>query len=179
MHRPYSAEELGRRIRVIWSGAEYRGRFRLTSWDGRAAIEGNAFERAEPINFFNPDRPLQRDGEHALSWHSITTGNFSGFDATLRKADAGILTIETPLGRNDIAVDDIGYQPLRFEFGGLDRKLMVYRLPDINPCLSMSINQAVALHGDRDNPSYVSVFTEDGHQAWSSPIYAVPRPSWI
>jgi uncharacterized protein DUF3604 len=179
VHRPYSADQIGCRIRVIWSGAEYRGRFRLTSWDGRAALEGNAFERAEPINFFNPDRPLQREGEHALSWRSITTGNFSGFDATLREPNAGMLTVETPLGRIELALADIGFQPLTFEFGGLDRKLMVYRLPDINPCLSMTINQAVALHGDRDNPLYVSVITEDGHQAWSSPVYAVPRPSWV
>jgi hypothetical protein len=26
---------------------------------------------------------------------------------------------------------------------------------------------------------YVSVITEDGHQAWSSPIYAVPSPNWV
>jgi hypothetical protein len=179
VHRPYSADQLGRRIRVIWSGAEYRGRFRLTSWDGRADIDGNAFERAEAINFFNPDRPLQREGERALSWRSITTGNFSGFDATLREANAGILKIETPLGRIELPVTDIGYQPLTSKFGGLDRKLMVYRLPDINPCLSMTIDQTIPLHGDRDNPLYVSIFTEDGHQVWSSPIYAVPPPGWV
>ena len=97
---------------MIWSGAEYRGRFRMTAWDGRATLDGNAFERAEAINFFNPDRPLQRDGENALSWRSITTGNFSGFDATLREAKAGRLALETPLGKIDIAVADIGYEPL-------------------------------------------------------------------
>ena len=56
---------------------------------------------------------------------------------------------------------------------------MLYRLPDINPCLSMTVDQTVPLHGDRDNPLYVSIFTEDGHQAWSSPIYAVPPPRWV
>jgi hypothetical protein len=179
VHRPYGADQLGRRIRVVWSGAEYRGRFRMTAWDGRATVDGNAFERADAINFFNPDRPLQRDGEHVLSWRSITTGNFSGFDATLREAKAGRLALETPLGKVDIAVADIGYEPMSFAFGGLDRKLVVYRLPDVNPCLSMSVDHVVSLRSDRDNPLYVSVFTEDGHQAWSSPIYAVPRPGWI
>ena len=147
VYRPYRAEQLGRRIRVIWSGAEYRGRFRMTAWDGRATLEGNAFERADAVNFFNPDRPLQRDNERELSWRSITTGNFSGFDASLREAGSGRLKIETPLGKLDIAVAEIGYEPLTFEFGGLDRKLTVYRLPDINPCLATTIEQEVKLQG--------------------------------
>lgn len=179
VYRPYRADQLGRRIRVIWSGAEYRGRFRMTTWDGHASVDGNAFERADAVNFFNPDQPLRREGEHTLSWRSITTGNFSGFDATLREASAGRIKIETPLCKLDIAVEDIGHQPLKFAFGGLDRKLTVYRLPDINPCLSTAIEQVVPLREDRDNPLYVSVITEDGHQAWSSPIYAVPRASWM
>jgi hypothetical protein len=179
VHRPYGAAQLGRRIRVIWSGAEYRGRFRMTPWDGRAVIDGNAFERADPVNFFNPDRPLQREGEQRLSWRSITTGNFSGFDATLREANAGRLQIETVQGNLDIAVSDIGYQPLSFAFGGLDRKLIVYRLPDSNDYLGVAFDQAVSLQADRDNPLYVSVFTEDGHQAWSSPVYAIPGPDWL
>ena len=32
--RPYRQEELGNRIRVVWEGAEYRGRFRQVIWDG-------------------------------------------------------------------------------------------------------------------------------------------------
>ena len=34
--RPFKTEELGSRIRVIWEGAEYRGRFRQVIWDGSA-----------------------------------------------------------------------------------------------------------------------------------------------
>ncbi len=179
VRRPYGADPLGRRIRVIWSGAEYRGRFRMTSWDGRATLADNAFERADAVNFFNLDRPLEREGKHALSWRSITTGNFSGFDATLREAAAGRLAIETPQGKIDLAVAEIGYEPSTFAYGGLDRKLTVYRLPDTNRCLSVALEQEVLLHEDRDNPLYVSVITEDGHQAWSSPVYAVPKPSWM
>lgn len=178
VHRPYRADQLGRRIRVIWSGAEYRGRFRMTPWDGSASIVGNSFERVVPVNFFNPDRPLQRDSDHRLSWRSITTGNFSGFDAMLADAAAGRIEIVTAQGTIDIAIADIGFEATTFAFGGLDRKLTVYRLPDINPGLSVAFDHVVPLRGDCDNPIYVSAITEDGHQAWSSPIYAVPRPGW-
>jgi hypothetical protein len=37
----------------------------------------------------------------------------------------------------------------------------------------------VSPYNGHDNPLYVSVVTEDGHQGWSSPIYAVPRPAWM
>ena len=40
--RPYDEAALGRRIRVIWEGSEYRGRGRQTIWDGGCALTGNA-----------------------------------------------------------------------------------------------------------------------------------------
>lgn len=177
--RPYTEAELGRRIRVVWSGAEYRGRFRLTSWDGRAVLDGNAFERAGPVNFFNRDRVLRREDDRTLSWSSITTGNFAGFDATLRHGSDGTLRLETTQGNVEVPVAEIGHEPLRFEFGGLERRLQIYRLPDVNPHLAWRMEVPVAVGAGRDNPLYVSVVTEDGHQAWSSPIYLIPRPDWL
>ncbi len=176
--RPYGEADLDRRIRAIWSGAEYRGRFRMTSWDGSARLVGNRFARAEPVNFFNRDRNLVADGDGTLRWESITTGNFSGFEAMLEDANAGTLTIETRQGKVETAISDIGLEPMRFEFGGLDRRLTLFRLPDDNPCRRIAFEHTVLLDPDRDNPLYVSVITEDGHQAWSSPIYAVPKPAW-
>lgn len=177
--RPYGTDKLGRRIRVVWSGAEYRGRFRMTNWDGEASLENNAIERCEAINFFNSDRPLEMHDEHRLSWRSVTTGNLSGFDALLRSPEIGTLHIRTPFGAIDRAIDAIRLEPAVFDFGGLDRKVEIYRLPDVNPHLSVSFEHEVALDPTRDNPLYVSALTEDGHRAWSSPIYVVPRPHWL
>ena len=56
--RPFDAAALGRRIRVIWEGAEYRGRARQVIWDGDALVEGNRIESASAINFFNRDKTL-------------------------------------------------------------------------------------------------------------------------
>ena len=65
--RPYGQRELGRRIRVLWCGAEYRGRFRMSTWDGTAKLTGNTFTSASPINFFNPDKQLRMLSPG--SWH--------------------------------------------------------------------------------------------------------------
>ncbi|MGI9598526.1 MAG: hypothetical protein ACR2QK_20335, partial [Acidimicrobiales bacterium] len=57
------------------------------------------------------------------------------------------------------------------EVGGLERRLRVFRLPDENPHRECTFSVDVPLAARRDNPLWVSVFTEDGHQAWSSPIF--------
>ena len=60
--RPYDEAALGRRIRVIWEGSEYRGRGRQTIWDGGCTLDGNAFERIAPINMWNLDKKLKQTG---------------------------------------------------------------------------------------------------------------------
>ena len=38
--RPFGAGDLGRRVRVLWQGAEYRGRGRETIWQGKLTRHG-------------------------------------------------------------------------------------------------------------------------------------------
>ena len=54
--RPYTAADLGRRVRVLWQGAEYRGRGRETNWQGRLTLTGNRIARFAAVNFLNPER---------------------------------------------------------------------------------------------------------------------------
>jgi len=169
--RPYDRGELGRRIRVVWEGAEYRGRGRQTAWDGRAWLDGNAFERVAAINFHNPDRPIELHGQDTLSWEALTTGNFCGFDAWLRDRDAGTLLIDTPLVGQKVAIAEIGFEDVVFEAGGLDRRIRAFRLPDENTHCDVRIDRDIPLKATGDNPLYVCVTQEDGHRAWSSPVY--------
>ena len=126
--RPYAPEDLGNRIRVIWQGAEYRGRFRQVIWDGSARVSGNRIERTEPINFFNRDKTLDQPGETELAWRALTTGNLGGFDMWVSDAQAGRLAIETPLVSGRLALADIGYEDTVFDrSAALERKLA--RLP--------------------------------------------------
>ncbi len=170
-HRPYSKDDLGRRVRVIWEGAEYRGRFRQVIWDGSAKFEGNEVERTVPINFFNRDKALDQDGPNELRWRALTTGNYGGFDAWLKDAHVGAIDIRTPVVSETLSISDIGFEDIVFDAGKLGRKLRLFRLPDENPHLEMSLEQDIPLRDEGDNALYVRVTQEDGHQAWSSPIY--------
>jgi Protein of unknown function (DUF3604) len=172
-HRAYTEQQLGRRIRVLFEGAEYRGRGREVFWAGHARLVGNRFERAQAINLFNVDKPLRlaADGSR-VDVDTVTTGNFCGFDLWLADADAGEIDIVTDVVTTRIPIAEIGMEDRIVDAGGLGRRLRLFRLPDVNPTWSMRVEQPVPL-GPGDNPLYVRVTQEDGHQAWSSPIYAL------
>lgn len=169
--RPYKVAELGRRIRVVWEGSEYRGRGRETNWDGGASLSGNSFASASPINRYNLDKRFDLLEPHRLEWDSITTGGHAGFEAMLTDSNAGVLSIETNLVKVDIPVADISYDELVFEAGGLGRKIRVFRLPDENMHTQVRVERQVTLVDDRDNALYVRIIQEDGHVIWSSPTY--------
>ena len=159
----------------LFEGAEDRGRGREVFWRGRVSLAGNRFTRAQAVNFFNVDRPLRTalDGRR-LDFDSVTTGNFAGFDLWLEDPDAGELTFSTSIIERTVRIAEIGLEDLVFEAGGLGRRLRLFRLPEINPTWRMRFTRQVPLRPGVDNPLYVRLTQEDGHQAWSSPIYVIP-----
>jgi hypothetical protein len=169
--RPYVAAALGRRIRVIWEGSEYRGRGRQTIWDGSCALAGNSFERIAPINLWNLDKKLMQTGPATLAWEALTTGGFGGFDAWLADPQSGTLRIDTALVKSEIAIADIGLEDRVFEAGGIGRRIRVFRLPEHNPTRRLRLSRRIPLKAIGDNALYVCLTQEDGHLAWSSPIY--------
>jgi hypothetical protein len=169
--RPYEDKALGRRIRVIWEGSEYRGRGRQTVWDGNCSLEGNRFERITPINQWNLDKQVAQKGSALIEWTSLTTGGFGGFDAWLQDPQAGVLRINTPLVKCEIRIADIGREDHVFDAGGIRRRLRVFRLPDENLHQTLSVSRRIRLNPRKDNALYVCITQEDGHLIWSSPIY--------
>ncbi len=170
--RPYGASELGRRIRVIWEGATYRGRFRQVVWDGRAEVSGDRIVAAQPIAFFNCDKTLERDGDTGLHWRSVTTGNLAGFDIELADGRSGRLRIETPLLQTDVALAEIGLEDhVVAAEGELPRLIRIFRVPDTNSAFHLTGSATPTLRAEGDNPLYVRVTLEDGTRAWSSPVY--------
>lgn len=170
VYRPYSEADLGRRIRVLWEGAEYRGRGRETRWDGEALFEGSPIARIAPINFWNPERPLEQSGPQRLCWKSITTGGFCGFDAWLD--GGGAVRINTPLAQLEASLEgELGMDPVCAEAGGLGRRLSVLRLPEILDTVAVRHGFPVRLEPGRSHALYLRLTQEDGHRAWTSPIY--------
>ena len=170
--RSYDESQLGKRVRITWSGAEYRGRGRNTLWRGLIDVEGASIVKADALNRWNPERLFEQRGSAQLAFESVTTGNFAGVDLWLNN-HAASLSVKTNHGDLEIRLADLGLEAVTLDCGGLERQITVTRLPDTPLAQSLAFDRQVTLQGGVDNPVWVCVSTEDGHRAWSSPIYFV------
>ena len=173
--RPYTAADLGARVRLVYQGAEYRGRARTTTWDGGLAIDGNEIVSADVINNWNLDRGLQRQNATGLAWKAVTTGNYGGIDIWLGQGLEGRLSFETRHARGQRPIASLGLERHIFSAGGLDRAIKLYRLPERMTETRLDITRRLPLREFGDTRLYVRVTQEDGHRAWSSPIYLFRR----
>jgi hypothetical protein len=171
--RPYGERDLGNRVKIVWSGAEVRGRDRMVAWDGCLRVEGNTILDSTPINFWLANQPLEAVAKNHLAWQSVTTGGVAGVIVTLDKPDAGLIRIETLQRNVECAINTIGLQPRVWQCGGLQKVIEVYRLPDQPSSCEFSFSLPLTGLHEGDNPIYVRIVQEDGHMAWTSPVYLV------
>ena len=169
--RPYTANDLGNRVRVVFEGAEYRGRARTTSWDGTLETPGNVIRRAEMINNWNLDRGIQEQDAGSVTWKAVTTGNYVALDLWLESATGGRLAFNTKPVSGVVAIAELGVEERVFDAGGLNRAVKIQRLPERMTEMRIMHRRKVKLHTHRDTRLYARVQQEDGHRAWSSPIY--------
>ena len=172
--RPYGAAEFGRRIRILWQGAEYRGRGRETLWQGKVTVAGNRVSRFEPVNFLNPERQVREITSGVMfEFNSVTTGNLAGIDLWMEEERRGSLRIETNVVSGEVDLRALAEQTAKFDAGGLNRTISVYRLPEQDWSRHVKFDHSVSFTGGSDVPVYVRITQGDGHQAWSSPIYLI------
>ncbi len=169
-HRPYGAVELGARVAVRWEGARYRGRGRQVCWDGAARFDGARILGIDRVNAFNPDHAFEHD-EHHVRWQAVTTGNFGGFHARVDEGIGARLRVDTEHAWLDVALAERDAEGVRVDAGGLGMALSAHRLPDVNRHLDVTFSCRVPVRGEA--PVWVAVELEDGHRAWSSPVWVV------
>lgn len=174
--RPYGEAELGGRIRIVCEGAAYRGRGRLVKWTAEAAVEGASISRIAGVNFWNPDIQPEQSGARTARWRCVTTGGFSAVDLWLAEEEAdGKLAIGTSEGNAELSLADIGFADTVFDFGGLGKRIRVFRLPDANLPETLHGEADVNLAAERDTVLMIALTQCDGHRAWSSPVYVARR----
>jgi hypothetical protein len=173
--RPFNPSDLGRRIKVTWNGARVRGRDRNVKWDGSLTVNGNTIESAMPFNFWNPERPLEKRSGNQLAWKSFTTGTARGLIMTLGNPSEGKIDFDTAQVKAAIDINEISIGPKVWECGGLEMALQVYRLPDRQESNEFAFSLPLTGLKKGDNPIFIRMEQEDGHQAWSSPVYVVGK----
>jgi len=170
IYNPASIADSGR-VRVLWRGAMVKGRGARASWHGRAVFDGCDILRTREINAWNPDRVLTRDSENTLSWESVTAGNFGAFDVWLDESDGASVQLQTNHVETSVELSGIGREDHVIPAGGLDLELRIFRLPEQLQDGPMTASVDIPIHDRGDNPIWLRITTEDGFQAWTSPVY--------
>ena len=172
---PQSVSRDARRFKLLWEGAEVRGRGRQVDWDGRLALDANVIKNFQAINFHNPERACRQVAENSLEWQSMTTGGTAGVIFELQHPTQGRLSVHTPQTELDCSVSEVDQTGVSMEAGGLRKQLSIRRLPtDKGPrTLEFEFRPEWDELREGDNPFYVRVVQEDGHMAWSSPLTLV------
>ena len=172
---PLRAADLGRRVRVIWQGAEYRGRGRETMWQGKLTLTGNRIARFAPVNFLNPERKVvETEPRHR---------------ARLDLGDHRQSRRHRSLARRGAARHARASKPTSSPARSISRRSMTTRssstaaasagasasiaCPKQDWSRRVALEHDVTFAGGADLPVYVRVTQSDGHQAWSSPIYLI------
>jgi hypothetical protein len=123
------------------------------------------------FNNWNLDRGIHDQKSEGLAWKSVTTGNFGGIDLWMKDAGVGAISFETRHCKGAREISALGAEPVLFAGGGLGRAVALARLPEKMDTTRLNIQRRMAVPSGRDTRLYVRVTQEDGHRAWSSPIY--------
>ncbi|MDA8873225.1 DUF3604 domain-containing protein [Alphaproteobacteria bacterium] len=170
--RPWHDQASLSRLRVTCAGQHYRGRGRLVKWDVSANLTGGKIDRIDAVNFWNPNRQPKQISATEAVWKTVTTGGASSVDFWLDDAAlASQINVQTNFESVSASVADIDENGITIDCGGMDIRLHIERLPGILESFSLAGEQSFALVAGTEQRLYVRVTQEDGHQAWSSPIY--------
>ncbi|MDB3912486.1 DUF3604 domain-containing protein, partial [Paracoccaceae bacterium] len=171
--RCYGRDDLGSRVKILWQGAEYRGRGGNTRWSGSFYFHGGVVQQMTPVNRWNHDTQLELLNGREIRFQAVTSGNFGGLELVFDSLENIKAEIKTNLVTGIMALAELGLEDHTLVAGGLERKIRVIRLPDELTQCSLRRKVTVPLTKGRDNPIWVRVATADGHLAWSSPIYLI------
>ena len=141
-------------------------------WDVSANFSDGKINRINAINFWNPNRQPQLVSANRAHWKTVTTGGASSVDFWLDEvALAGNIDVQTNFESWSSAVSEVKENGFTVDCGGMDIRLHIERLPDVLDVRSVSGEQSFKLEHQSERRLYIRVTQEDGHQAWSSPIY--------
>jgi len=171
--RPWELEPPSRRLRVVYEGAASRGRSRAVLWDGKIRVSGNRIARAEILNNWNLDRGIRDQTSGALSWSAVTTGNFGAIDLWLDQAATGTVSVETQFGCIELDLANWDGKDRVVDAGGLGRRLRLMALPKTMTETRLHFERRIETPQGVERRLYLRVQQEDGHRAWTSPIYVM------
>ena len=167
-----------RRIRIAWSGVRVRTRKKSTKWDGSIEIKDGSIVKAEEYAFDRRDQGIKELTKTGVRWTSNTSGDYDGLILDLDFNEKTEMIFKSEQKDFSIKVSEIGEELIVYPAGGENLKVEVNLANKI--CTNQeefirACNVDYAFKDMEKNPEgnayWLRILQEDGHMAWSSPIF--------
>jgi hypothetical protein len=161
------------RLRIGWTGARIRARNRLTRWDGSLTVEGGRIAAAGGWGFDQPEHGIVEGDAHHVRWASETGGDWDGIVVDLEGSDEASLTFASGPATFTFTPRQVRDAPLIVDAGGVGQQVWIERDPGADQPRAVALSFRDRPPATGRHPYYVRVTQQDGHVAWSSPIFVV------
>ena len=113
---------------------------------------------------------LVEQGEQAVAWRSVTTGDADGVVLEIDAPDEAVLRFDTPVVQHEVSLGEIAKEPVVVAAGGIDIQVIFEREPvGVGREVEFTFSEDALAPGC--HPYWVRVVQTDGAKAWASPIY--------
>jgi hypothetical protein len=163
-------DESEKLIKVEWSGARVRSRPKVVTWDGGLTVKNGSITGYREFAFDYSHQGVERVSDHELKWTSSTGGDPDGVLLKLVYDEETEIKFETGPVIFTFKPEDIEYEPMVIEAGGLNQRVKISTVKEETPdTLEFTFRDESADKGL--NAYWVRIVQEDGAMAWSSPIF--------
>lgn len=164
-------------VRIRWSGARHKDRYRWATWEGRLAITGSAVDSVAPWAAAHPEQTFDRRGDD-IAWRTTTYGDDIGVVVALADLAGARLHVDVSVLEEGVEADlsvtgaellADGHREIRV--GGLNLTLRIERIAD-PASLPVTVDGRLTIDvPPADSAVYVRARQSDGHQVWTSPLF--------
>jgi hypothetical protein len=149
-----------------------RSRGRRVRWDGVIGLSVAVVVYAKTFQFDSVLDGITSQSQHQVVFKSHTAGDVDGIDLILDHAAEGTLVFESRAGRCEVDLSHLRHQPHVCDLGGLDMQVRVERYPLSVATFDLALSCELPVPAAGETvPYFVKAVQEDGHTAWSSPVY--------
>lgn len=178
IHSENMMKKSNSRIRICWSGVRARTRKKSALWDGQVQLKDGRILSAEEYAFDRLDQGIKFKSAQRVSWTSSTSGDYDGIILDVEAGETANLQFCSKLVSFNVDVKDIAEKPLVVEAGGENLKVEISLANEefasadefLKNCAKEVTFRASRISKGL-NAYWVRVRLNDGHMAWSSPVF--------
>ena len=168
-------DDADRLIKIEWSGVRVRSRPKRVDWEGGLRIDRGRIASFEEFAFDYSLQGVRRITNQRLEWASTTGGDSDGVILRLNAPDDAELTFYSKPATFSFRLDEIGYEPLVIDAGGVNQRVRVSAISGEKLPMNLEFSYVDEDPEEGVNPYWVRMVQSDGAMAWTSPVYVAYR----